>query len=254
MEEVDSNVLSLWLADGTNYPGQDDFRARKGRLEGSFSRIHENLPTDSKMLIEYKPFEPAFYHTDIADWGMSFNYCSKLGDNAKVLVDTGHHLKGTNVEHIVSFLIDEGALGGFHFNNKKYADDDLTTGSINPYEIFLIFQEIVKAESDPEVEDLEVSYMVDQMHIIKTKLEAMIQTVTTVQKLYAKALIVDQAKLEEQQRLANPTESEEVLKEAYETDVGPLIKKIHVDAGRSPEPLEAFRASGYMDEITEERS
>jgi L-rhamnose isomerase/sugar isomerase len=254
MEEVDSDVLSLWLADGTNYPGQDDFRARKGRLEESFSRIHENLPTESKMLIEYKPFEPAFYHTDIADWGMSFNYCSKLGDNAKVLVDTGHHLKGTNVEHIVSFLIDEGALGGFHFNNKKYADDDLTTGSINPYEIFLIFQEIVKAESDPEVEDLEVSYMVDQMHIIKNKLEAMIQTVTTVQKLYAKALIVDQAELEEQQRLANPTESEEVLKEAYETDVGPLIKKIHVDEGRSPEPLEEFRASGYIDEITEERS
>ncbi|MEF8850457.1 MAG: L-rhamnose isomerase, partial [Candidatus Bipolaricaulota bacterium] len=143
MREVNSDVLSLWLADGTNYPGQDDFRDRKNRLENSFSRIYDELPDGAKMLIEYKPFEPAFYHTDIADWGMSLNYCNKLGEQAKVLVDTGHHLKGTNIEHIVSFLIDEVALGGFHFNNKKYADDDLTTGSINPYEIFLIFQEIV---------------------------------------------------------------------------------------------------------------
>ncbi|MFW6005910.1 MAG: L-rhamnose isomerase [Candidatus Bipolaricaulota bacterium] len=254
MREVNSDVLSLWLADGTNYPGQDDFRDRKKRLENSFSRIFDELPDGAKMLIEYKPFEPAFYHTDIADWGMSLNYCNKLGEQAKVLVDTGHHLKGTNIEHIVSFLIDEGALGGFHFNNKKYADDDLTTGSINPYEIFLIFQEIVKAESDPNVEDLDISYMVDQMHIIKNKLEAMIQTVNTVQKLYAKALIVNQAALEEEQKNLNPVKAEEILKEAYETDVGPLIKKIMVEEGRSPEPLKAFRESGYMEKITQERS
>ncbi|MFB6214691.1 MAG: sugar isomerase, partial [Candidatus Bipolaricaulia bacterium] len=254
MEEVDSNVLSIWLADGTNYPGQDDFRERKARLEDSFSRIYEGLPADGKMLIEYKPFEPAFYHTDIADWGMSLNYCNKLGERAKVLVDTGHHLKGTNIEHIVSFLIDEGALGGFHFNNKKYADDDLTTGSINPYETFLIFQEIVKAESDPEVEDLEISYMVDQMHIIKNKLEAMIQTVNTVQNLYAKALIVNQTALEEEQKNMNPVKAEEILKEAYETDVSPLVKKVMVEEGRSPEPLKAFRESGYLEKITGERS
>lgn len=254
MEEVDSDVLSLWLADGTNYPGQDDFRDRKKRLENSFSRIYDELPGRAKMLIEYKPFEPAFYHTDIADWGMSLNYCNKLGEQAKVLVDTGHHLKGTNIEHIVSFLIDEGALGGFHFNNKKYADDDLTTGSINPYEIFLIFQEIVKAESDPEVEELDISYMVDQMHIIKNKLEAMIQTVNTVQKLYAKALIVNQTALEEEQKNVNPVKAEEILKEAYETDVSPLVKKVMVEEGRSPEPLKAFRESGYMEKITEERS
>jgi len=254
MQEVNSNVLSLWLADGTNYPGQDDFRERKNRLENSFSRIYGELPDNAKMLIEYKPFEPAFYHTDIADWGMSFNYCRKLGEKAEVLVDTGHHLKGTNIEHIVSFLIDEGALGGFHFNNKKYADDDLTTGSINPYEIFLIFQEIVKAKSDPRIEDLEISYMVDQMHIIKNKLEAMIQTVNTVQKLYAKALIVDRVTLEEEQEEINPVRSEEVLKEAYETDVRPLIKKIMVEEGRSPDPLKAFRDGGYMKKITEERS
>lgn len=254
MEEVDSDVLSLWLADGTNYPGQDDFRDRKKRLENSFSRIYDELPGRAKMLIEYKPFEPAFYHTDIADWGMSLNYCNKLGEQAKVLVDTGHHLKGTNIEHIVSFLIDEGALGGFHFNNKKYADDDLTTGSINPYEIFLIFQEIVKAESDPEVEELDISYMVDQMHIIKNKLEAMIQTVNTVQKLYAKALIVNQTALEEEQKNVNPVKAEEILKEAYETDVSPLVKKVMFEEGRSPEPLKAFRESGYMEKITEERS
>ncbi|MBS3736602.1 L-rhamnose isomerase [Candidatus Bipolaricaulota bacterium] len=254
MREVNSDVLSLWLADGTNYPGQDDFRDRKNRLENSFSRIYDELPDGAKMLIEYKPFEPAFYHTDIADWGMSLNYCNKLGEQAKVLVDTGHHLKGTNIEHIVSFLIDEVALGGFHFNNKKYADDDLTTGSINPYEIFLIFQEIVKAESDPDVEDLDISYMVDQMHIIKNKLEAMIQTVNTVQKLYAKALIVNQTALEEEQKNLNPVKAEEVLKEAYETDVDPLIKKIMVEEGRSPEPLKAFRESGYMEKITQERS
>lgn len=254
MEEVDSDVLSLWLADGTNYPGQDDFRARKKRLESAFSRIYDELPDGAKMLIEYKPFEPAFYHTDIADWGMSFNYCNKLGEQAKVLVDTGHHLKGTNVEHIVSFLIDEGALGGFHFNNKKYADDDLTTGSINPYEIFLIFQEIAKAESDPQVEELDISYMVDQMHIIKNKLEAMIQTVNTIQKLYAKALIVNQSALEEEQKNLNPVKGEEVLKEAYETDVDPLIKRVMVEEGRSPEPLKTFRESGYLEKITEERS
>ncbi|MEF8836802.1 MAG: L-rhamnose isomerase, partial [Candidatus Bipolaricaulota bacterium] len=240
MREVNSDVLSLWLADGTNYPGQDDFRDRKNRLENSFSRIYDELPDGAKMLIEYKPFEPAFYHTDIADWGMSLNYCNKLGEQAKVLVDTGHHLKGTNIEHIVSFLIDEGALGGFHFNNKKYADDDLTTGSINPYEIFLIFQEIVKAESDPDVEDLDISYMVDQMHIIKNKLEAMIQTVNTVQKMYAKALIVNQTALGEEQKNLNPVKAEEILKEAYETNVSPLIKKIMVEEGRSPEPLKAF--------------
>ncbi len=254
MEEVNSDVLSLWLADGTNYPGQDDFRERKRRLENSFSRIYEELPDEARMLLEYKPFEPAFYHTDIADWGMSLNYCNKLGKKAKVLVDTGHHLKGTNIEHIVSFLIDEGALGGFHFNNKKYADDDLTTGSINPYEIFLIFQEIVKAETDPEIDRLDISYMVDQMHIIKNKLEAMIQTVNTVQKLYAKALIVNQASLEEEQRKTNPVQTEEILKEAYETDVRPLIKKVMVEEGRSPHPLKAFRESGYMEKITEERS
>ncbi len=254
MEEVDSNVLSIWLADGTNYPGQDDFRERKARLEDSFSRIYEGLPADGKMLIEYKPFEPAFYHTDIADWGMSLNYCNKLGEKAQVLVDTGHHLKGTNIEHIVSFLIDEGALGGFHFNNKKYADDDLTTGSINPYEIFLIFQEIVKAKSDPEIGSLDISYMVDQMHIIKNKIEAMIQTVNTVQKLYAKALIVDQTSLEKEQKSTNPVKSEEILKEAYETDVRPLIKQVMVEEGRPPEPLEAFRESGYVEKITEERS
>ncbi|MEF8917408.1 MAG: L-rhamnose isomerase, partial [Candidatus Bipolaricaulota bacterium] len=240
MREVNSDVLSLWLADGTNYPGQDDFRDRKNRLENSFSRIYDELPDGAKMLIEYKPFEPAFYHTDIADWGMSLNYCNKLGEQAKVLVDTGHHLKGTNIEHIVSFLIDEVALGGFHFNNKKYADDDLTTGSINPYEIFLIFQEIVKAESDPDVEDLDISYMVDQMHIIKNKLEAMIQTVNTVQKMYAKALIVNQTALGEEQKNLNPVKAEEILKEAYETNVSPLIKKIMVEEGRSPEPLKAF--------------
>ncbi|MBS3788750.1 sugar isomerase, partial [Candidatus Bipolaricaulota bacterium] len=206
------------------------------------------------MLIEYKPFEPAFYHTDIADWVMSLNYCNKLGEKAQVLVDTGYHLKGTNIEHIVSFLIDEGSLGGFHFNNKKYADDDLTTGSINPYEIFLIFQEIVKAKSDPEVESLDISYMVDQMHIIKNKIEAMIQTVNTVQKLYAKALIVDRTSLENEQRSTNPVKSEEILKEAYETDVRPLIKQVMVEEGRRPEPLEAFRESGYIEKITEERS
>ncbi|MBS3792866.1 sugar isomerase, partial [Candidatus Bipolaricaulota bacterium] len=237
-----------------NYPGQDDFRARKNRLEDTFSLIYSELPEGAKMLIEYKPFEPAFYHTDIADWGMSYNYCNKLGDRAKVLVDTGHHLKGTNIEHIVSFLIDEGALGGFHFNNKKYADDDLTTGSINPYEIFLIFQEIVKAESDPDVGQLDISYMVDQMHIIKNKIEAMIQTVNTIQKLYAKALIVNRTRLEEAQKNTNPVQGEEILKEAYETDVGPIIKKTMVEEGRPAKPLKAFRESGYMEKIIEERS
>ena len=254
MEKVGSKTLSLWLADGTNYPGQDDFRARKGRLEEAFSKIYDKLPENAKLLLEYKPFEPAFYHTDIADWGMSLNYCRNLGQDAEVLVDTGHHLKGTNIEQIVAFLIDEGALGGFHFNNKKYADDDLTTGSIKPYETFLIFQEIVKAKRDEEIEPLDISYMVDQMHIVKNKLEAMLQTIKTIQKLYAKALLVDQEKLKEQQKAGKITKGEKVLKEAYETDVRPLLKKIYVEEGRQPDPLKAFHESGYLEKIKEERS
>ncbi len=255
MKEVDSDVLSVWLGDGTNYPGQDDFRDRKRRLEDSFARIYSSLPDDAKMLIEYKPFEPSFYHTDIADWGMALNFCRELGGRAKVLVDTGHHLKGTNIEHIVSLLIEEGMLGGFHFNNKKYADDDLTTGSINPYEIFLIFLEIVKGESNPGAqENLEISYMVDQMHFIKNKIEAMIQTVATVLRLYAKALLVNQDKLKKEQKEMNPVKCEEVLKRAYETDVSPLIKKIFFERCGSPDPLVEFRESGYMKKITEDRA
>jgi L-rhamnose isomerase/sugar isomerase len=190
MEKVDSKVLSLWFADGTNYPGQGDFRLRKHWFEEGLREVHGRLPEGAQMLVEYKFFEPGFYLTDIADWGMAAFFCKNVGPQAQVLVDLGHHPLSTNIEHIVAFLIDEGLLGGFHFNNRKYADDDLTTGSTNPYEVFLIFNEIVAAEGDPSIEGLDIAYMVDQSHNIKPKIEAMIQTLCFIQSIYARALLV----------------------------------------------------------------
>jgi L-rhamnose isomerase/sugar isomerase len=252
-EEAGSRILSLWLADGTNYPGQDDFRRRKHRLEEGLKRVYEALaPKGMTMLIEYKLFEPAFYHTDVADWGMAYVLCMKCGERAKVLMDLGHHAHGVNIEHIVSFLIDEGRLGGFHFNNKKYADDDLTAGSINPYELFLIYNEIASAQEDPSL-STDIAFMIDQAANIKPKIEDMIQTVMNLQTAYAKALIVDRKGLRDAQEAMDIVGAERILVEAYQTDVSPLLKVLREEMGVPPDPLDAFRRSGYMERVISER-
>ncbi|MEO6435103.1 MAG: TIM barrel protein [Tepidisphaeraceae bacterium] len=250
---VKSNLLSFWFADGTNYPGQDDIVTRKRRMEGALRQWHEAMPREMTMLVEYKPFEPAFYHTDIGDWGMAFLYAKAAGPRAKVLVDTGHHYQAVNIEQIVAWLLDEDMLGGFHFNDRKYADDDLTLGSIDPYAVFRIFHEIRNAA---EIHDKDVSgiaYMVDQSHNLKPKIEAMIQTVTTAQELYAKACLVDRKKLLDAQSRRNIVDAEECLKVAFNTDVKPILAEWRQRKNIDPVPMTAYRASGYEAKVAKER-
>lgn len=248
-----SDILSLWFADGTNYPGQGDFRRRKRWMLEGLRACYEAMPATMRMLIEYKFFEPAFYHTDIADWGMSYAFCNRLGGRAQVLIDLGHHALGTNIEHIVAFLIDEGKLGGFHFNNKKYADDDVSVGSINPYELFLIYNELAAAEDDPNVH-MNVAYMIDQSHNLKPKIEEMIQSVVNCQAAYARALLVDRNALRAAQESGDIVAAEETLQAAYQTDVRPLLAQVRTEMGLDPNPLAAFRASGYLDQVRKVRA
>jgi L-rhamnose isomerase/sugar isomerase len=249
---VGSDCLSLWFADGTNYPGQASLRERKRRFQLALRQVHDRLPDDMTMLLEYKPFEPAFYHTDIADWGMAYVLARHAGVRAKVLVDTGHHLPGANIEQIVAFLVDEEMLGGFHFNDRKYADDDLTMGSIDPYQLFRIFHEITAAEAERGT-DLEIAYMVDQSHNIKPKVEAMIQTVMTAQEHFAKALLVDHRTLAAARERDDVVAAEGVLKDAYATDVRPLLAAWRRHHGLPEDPLGAFRESGYAERAARER-
>ncbi len=250
-KKLGSEIISLWLA-ATNYPGESDFRRRKTYAQDCLMQVHDNLPAGMRMLIEYKPFEPASYHTDFGDWGMSYVFANKCGPKAQVLVDLGHHLQGQNIEHIVAFLIDEKRLGGFHFNNHKYADDDLTTGSVNPYEVFLIYNELVKNELEP-TGNPEVSYVIDQAHITKSKIEAAIQTIMHLQMSYAKALTVDRKKLLKAQLANDVISAEMVLQDAFNTDVQPLLAAVREEMGLDPNPLEAFRASGYAAKVIAER-
>jgi L-rhamnose isomerase/sugar isomerase len=250
---VDSKLLSLWFADGTNYPGQDDIVSRKRRMHGALRQWHDAMPRDMTMLVEYKPFEPAFYHTDIADWGMSYVFAKDAGPRAKVLVDTGHHLPGQNIEHLVAFLLDEEMLGGFHFNERKYADDDLTLGSIDPYAVFRIFNEIRNAAETHGTDVSQIAYMVDQSHNLKPKIEAMIQTVTTAQELYAKACLVDRARLQNAQAQMNVVDAEETLRTAFFTDVRPLLSEWRQAHNLAVDPLAAYRSSGYEARISRER-
>jgi L-rhamnose isomerase/sugar isomerase len=250
---VDSPAISLWFADGTNYPGQDDIVARKHRMHAALRQWSDALPPGMTLLVEYKPFEPAFYHTDIADWGMAYVFAKDAGDNAKVLIDTGHHLPGQNIEHIVAFLLDEEMLGGFHFNDRKYADDDLTLGSIDPYAVFRIFHEIRTAAQWRQRDVSNIAYMVDQSHNLKPKIEAMIQTAMAAQELYAKACLVDRDKLRDVQARCDIVEAEEILKTAFFTDVRPLLARWRQKRGLDPNPLVAFRASGYLARVTKER-
>jgi L-rhamnose isomerase/sugar isomerase len=254
-----SKILSLWFADGTNYPGQDDFRERKHRMQDVLGEVYRALPGDMRMMLEYKPFEPAFYATDLFDWGISLITCQKLGDRAQVLVDLGHHLQGTNVEQIVATLLDEGRLGGFHFNNRKYADDDLIVGSVNPYELFLIFCELVAAEQAEDAATRAcaqaVAYMLDQSHNVEAKIPAMIRSVMNVHSALAKALLVDRGALRASQQACDVVGANSLLVDAFETDVRPLLAQVRTELGcPSPaDPLGGFAASGYLERIAEAR-
>ena len=252
---VGSNSLSLWLADGTNYPGQDNLRERKRRLQDALRQVHAAMEREwpgAELLVEYKPFEPAFYHTDIADWGMSYVFCKHAGPRAKVLVDTGHHLQGQNVEHVVAFLLDEGMLGGFHFNDRKYADDDLTLGSIDPYAVFRIFDQVAQYGHDTGTEP-PIAYMVDQSHNLKPKLEAMVQTVCEAQKLFAKAHRVDRPKLAAARAAGDIVGAETELRRAYEADVTPLLRDWRAARNLPADPLEELRGSGVIGRLGRER-
>jgi L-rhamnose isomerase/sugar isomerase len=250
---LESEIVTLWLADGTNYPGQGSIRARKQVLEKALEEFHGKLSEEQTFLIEYKPFEPAFYHTDIADWGMSYIYAKKMGPQAKVLVDTGHHYQGQNIEQIVAWLLDEDMLGGFHFNDRRYADDDLTLGSIDPYQIFRIFGEIHGYAASKDGRYPGIEYMVDQSHNLKPKIEAMIETVMTAQELYAKAALIDFGQLEKHQASGEIVDAERLMKQAFNKDVSGEIAEWRKGRGLSPDPLIAFRESGYLERIAADR-
>jgi L-rhamnose isomerase/sugar isomerase len=247
---LDAPDLSIWIADGSNYPGTQSMRRRIGYMEEVFAATHAALSAEQRMLIEYKPFEPAFYHTDIADWGMALELARRAGPQACVLVDTGHHYQGTNIEQIVTWLLSAGALGGFHFNDRKYADDDLTLGSIDPYQLFRIFHEIL---SVGERERASIAFMIDQSHNLKGKMEAMVQSVVTAQELYARAALVDHARLSELQDECRLVDAEETFRSAFWTDVRPMVRAWREARGLPAEPLKELAESGYMERITEER-
>lgn len=248
-----SRDISLWFADGSNYPGTANIRQRKQWFVEALREAHGELSPDQRMLVEYKPFEPAFYHTDIADWGMALLLSRAAGAQAKVLVDTGHHYAAQNIEQIVAWLLSEDMLGGFHFNDRRYADDDLTMGSIDPYQVFRIFHEIRFFEWETG-RRADIAYMVDQSHNLKGKIEAMIQTVVMAQQLFAKAALVDHATLATYQANCNLVSAESLLQDAFATDVRPAIQQWRESKGLPKDPMEAFRQSGYLERITKERA
>ena len=246
-----SRDISLWISDGSNYPGAQSIRKRIGWAEEALGAAHDRLDPRQRMLVEYKPFEPAFYHTDVADWGMAAHLAQAAGSQARVLVDTGHHYQSQNIEQIVAWLLHLRLLGGFHFNDRRYADDDLTIGSIDPYQVFRIFHEIF-CEPDPDAV-AEVAYMIDQSHNIKGKMEAMVQTVVTAQELFLKAALVDRARLAELQSEARTVDAEECLRSAFWTDVRPMLREWRRKRGLPANPLQALRESGYVERIERER-
>ncbi len=248
-----SRDISLWFADGSNYPGTANIRQRKQWFTEALKQSHDALSSGQRLLVEYKPFEPAFYHTDIADWGMSFLLSRSAGPEAKVLVDTGHHYAGQNIEQIVAWLLAEDMLGGFHFNDRRYADDDLTLGSIDPYQVFRIFHEIRYFEWESG-KQADIAYMIDQSHNLKGKIEEAIQTVTMAQQLFAKAALVDCEKLSQAQRQCELVAAESLLQDAFNTDVRPAIQEWRDSKGLPRDPLKAFYKSGYVQRISKERA
>jgi L-rhamnose isomerase/sugar isomerase len=251
-KRLNSRDVSLWFADGSNYPGTQNMRQRKHWFEEGLRTTHARLDPSQRMLVEYKPFEPAFYHTDIGDWGMALEFARSAGPQAKVLVDTGHHYQAQNIEQIVAWLLDLGLLGGFHFNDRRYADDDLTMGSIDPYQAFRIFHEILFFEWETGAR-ADIAYMIDQSHNLKGKIEAMIQTVQTAMELYAKAALVDHEKLAAGQKSCALVDAENCLKDAFSTDVRPAIREWAKVRGLPADPMDAFRQSGYLERVTAER-
>jgi L-rhamnose isomerase / sugar isomerase len=245
-----SRDVSLWVADGSNYPGTQSIRKRVDWMEEALGTTHAALSPDQRMLVEYKPFEPAFYHTDIADWGMALLLARHAGPQAVVLVDTGHHYQSQNIEQIVVWLLREEMLGGFHFNDRRYADDDLTLGSIDPYQVFRIFHELLSAERGFE----QVAFMVDQSHNLKGKMEAMVQTVCTAQELFARAALVDREELTELQQSCRLVEAEECFRRAFWHDVRPAVREWRKQHGLAEDPLQALRENGYLTRIRAERA
>ena len=251
-EALGCRDISPWFADGSNYPGTQNIRKRLGWFQEAMKEIHGALTAKQRLLIEYKPFEPAFYHTDVADWGMAFLLAKDAGPQAYVLVDTGHHYQSQNIEQIVAWLLHHNAIGGFHFNDRRYADDDLTLGSIDPYQVFRIFHEIQVYAWETEAAP-EIAFMVDQSHNLKGKIEAMIQTVCTAQELYAKAALVNHEQLSSLQESCSLVEAEECYRGAFWQDVRPVVAEWRKCCGLPADPMQAFRDSGYHERITRER-
>jgi L-rhamnose isomerase/sugar isomerase len=251
-QQLGSRDVTPWFADGSNFPGTASIRQRKRWLAEGLARTHQALSPEQRLLVEYKPFEPAFYHTDIADWGMALLLARAAGPQARVLVDTGHHYAAQNIEQIVAWLLDEKMLGGFHLNDRRYADDDLTFGSIDPYQGFRIFAEIVAYEREHGAAGL--AYMIDQSHNLKNKVEEMIQTVMSGQELYAKAALIDFEALEAARREQRLIDAERLYQDAFARDVRPAIQAWRQARGLAPDPLAAFRASGYLERVARERA
>ncbi|GAA2667766.1 MULTISPECIES: L-rhamnose isomerase [Nonomuraea] len=249
MDATGSDTLKLWFSDGTNYPGQDDIRARQDRLAEALAAVYERLGDDQRFLLEYKLFEPAFYVTDVPDWGTAYAHCLKLGDKAQVVVDTGHHAPGTNIEFIVAFLLREGKLGGFDFNSRFYADDDLMVGAADPFQLFRIMFEVIGGGGyGPHV-----AFMLDQCHNIEPKIPGQIRSVMNVQEATAKALLVDREALAAAQRAGDVLGANAVLMDAYNTDVRPLLGELREEMGLDPDPMAAYARSGYFEKIAAER-
>ena len=251
MRATGSKELKLWLPDGTNYPGQDDLRDRQDRLAESLQQVYALLDDDHRLVLEYKFFEPAFYSTDIPDWGTSLLHCMALGDRAKVVLDTGHHAPGTNIEFIVVQLLRAGRLGAFDFNSRFYADDDLMAGAADPFQLFRIMNEIVR--SDALRPDSGVNFMLDQCHNVEEKVPGQIRSVTNVQQATAKALLVDRDALRAAQRAGDVLAANDVLMDAYDTDVRPLLVELRESMGLPADPMAAYLASGYAERTAAER-
>ncbi|MFC1436882.1 L-rhamnose isomerase [Streptacidiphilus sp. N1-10] len=251
MDATGSRDLKLWFADGTNYPGQDDITGRQDRLAEALAEVYARLGDEQRMILEYKLFEPAFYHTDVPDWGTSYAHCLKLGPKAKVVVDTGHHAPGTNIEFIVAFLLREDRLGAFDFNSRFYADDDLMVGSADPFQLFRILHEVAK--NDGFAPGRQVAFMLDQCHNIEGKIPAVIRSVMNVQEATAKALLVDLDALRSAQSAGDVLGANAVLMDAYNTDVRPLLREVREEQGLDPDPLAAYRATGWQQRIVADR-
>jgi L-rhamnose isomerase/sugar isomerase len=251
MDATGSDTLKLWFSDGINYPGQDDIRSRQDRLADSLAEVYDRLGEGQRFLLEYKLFEPAFYATDVPDWGTAYAHCVKLGPKAQVVVDTGHHAPGTNIEFIVAFLLREGKLGGFDFNSRFYADDDLMVGAADPFQLFRIMYEVVRGGGFDPANG--VAFMLDQCHNIEPKIPGQIRSVMNVQEATAKALLVDAEALAAAQSEGDVLGANAVFMDAYNTDVRPLLAELREELGLAPDPMAAYAKSGYFDKIVAER-